>query len=272
MVQNSWGVEPDEFRAMGGDARARGGPVVLVGPVLLRKLHLKTGRPLEAILAVGNSPRIVKIRSYRKASYGVRIQSQVVFNLENLQELSGMKGRVSEIVLVSRLREMPGLPRFSFKAKGFYLEPWWRSLQFVYAAVKGNEVIRLISSVMTLFGILIPIVALMYVAVLRDRDQIAVLSACGFRRWHIFLIYAYYGCFVAICGIIPGALLGYGLLKYFETYPIFQTSYFVIRPSWEFSDFAFSLGLVFLTTLFGSIYPAILAARQEAARIFRGND
>ena len=58
--------------------------------------------------------------------------------------------------------------------------------------------------------------------VLRDREQIAVLSACGFRRGHIFLMYAFYGGFVALCGIIPGTLLGYGLLKYFESYPIFQ--------------------------------------------------
>ncbi len=152
----------------------------------------------------------------------------------------------------------PLLPRLEVK-------PWWEVSQFVASAIAGNRAIYGVSMAMVVAAVMIPVSALLFILVLHERRQIAILGALGFSRPALFGIYMWKAALVGLIGVGLGSALGYGLCRYFMLRPIFEFSGFVVRPALNLEVFAVPSLALFTVTLLSGLVPALRAARCEPA-------
>jgi putative ABC transport system permease protein len=122
---------------------------------------------------------------------------------------------------------------------------------------------------MSLFGVIIPVLSLLYIDALHRRRQVSLLSAIGFREREIFFIFFAKALIVGIVGVLIGAAVGWGILGYFNLHPIYNYEKFVIRPAITFSNMLFPMLLVLATTALAGSLPAWQAARVNPSDTLR---
>lgn len=147
--------------------------------------------------------------------------------------------------------------------------PWQQDSGFVSQAIAANHIIATSSHVLVLVAVTIPVWALLFISVQRERRDIAVLAAMGFNRRDLFSVYLARGLLVAGLGIAAGLMLGWAVTRHFSAHPIFAASGFVIRPALTLRTLVEPAVVAAVATLLGSLHPALSAARAQPATIMR---
>lgn len=145
------------------------------------------------------------------------------------------------------------------------VESWLQANEFIKNAINANKAISAISTTMVVVAVMIPVLALLYIHVLAERRRIATIAALGFSRREIFLIHLFEALIIGGIGTLLGMGVGYALCQYFVQHPIFSHAGFVVLPSIHAHAFVRPGLVLFGTTLFAGILPAVLASRAEPA-------
>lgn len=265
------GIDAEEWRAMqsGIAASPDAAPRALVGSELAKRLDFKKGDRVQILFMVDGRPLLRTIRPVVVSGYGYVTEQQIILRLDDVQRWIGRSGRASEIAVLQTRPPAPGEAVFQPKAP-YRTRAWWRTVDFARQAIAGNTVLALITAAMTLIGISIPLLALLYMSVVQDREHIALMASMGFSRARLFFVYFLRSSFIALLGCGGGAAIGYGLIRYFMAHPIYSTAGFVIRPELNTNDLLLSLGVVFGVTLLSGLFPALRAAALDPVVILRG--
>jgi lipoprotein-releasing system permease protein len=145
------------------------------------------------------------------------------------------------------------------------VESWMQANEFIKNAIDANVAISAISTTMVVVAVMIPVLALLYIHVLAERRRIATIAALGFSRREIFLIHLFEALIIGGIGTLLGTVVGYALCQYFIAHPIFSHAGFVVLPSIHAHAFVRPAIVLFGTTLFAGILPAVIASRAEPA-------
>ena len=149
------------------------------------------------------------------------------------------------------------------------VKPWWEVNTFVASAVEGNKTLAAISVAMSVLAVAIPALALFTIHVLRERRKIAVLSALGFGRAEVFVVYVIKAAILGALGVVPGIGVGAALCAWFGAHPIYANDGFVIRPELGLAAVLVPSAVIFGTTVVAGLFPAWLAARANTSLTLR---
>jgi ABC-type lipoprotein release transport system permease subunit len=141
-----------------------------------------------------------------------------------------------------------------------------RYLRSIVGAVKALEGI---AGGMSLLGVIIPVLSLLYIDALHRRRQVSLLAAIGFREREIFVVFFAKALIVGIAGVLLGLAVGWGLLAYFDVHPIYSYEKFVVRPAITFGNMLSPALLVLATTALAGSLPAWQAARVNPSDTLR---
>ncbi|MCB1191901.1 MAG: FtsX-like permease family protein [Leptospiraceae bacterium] len=244
-------------------------PEILIGKQVKDATGFKDLPLVLKIVSIYNKkPIILKAKAVFVPEYGYSTEKQLILPLHILQKAIQRKNWITELGVIS-YSNFPKQTNDKLADPNMRTLHWSETNDFVRSAIRGNQILVIISSFMVMLGVAIPIMALLYIGVLEDRRNIALLSSLGVYKYKIFLIYFFRALLVAVLGCALGVLLGYGLLKYFLNYPIYKTPSFTILPVVSFYDFVYSVLIVFGVVLISGIYPAIRAYNLNPVVIFR---
>jgi len=146
---------------------------------------------------------------------------------------------------------------------------WLDDSRYLRSIVGAVQALESIAGGMSLFGVIIPVLSLLYIDALHRRRQVSLLSAIGFREREIFFIFFAKALIVGIVGVLLGALVGWGILGYFNLHPIYNYEKFVIRPAITFGNLLSPVLLVLATTALAGSLPAWQAARVNPSDTLR---
>ncbi len=135
--------------------------------------------------------------------------------------------------------------------------------------IAANRVIGRVSYGMVIAAVSVPLLALLYLRVLRRRRQFAVLAALGLSRAELFAISLLQSIIVGVLGSLAGAAIGYGAIRYFERSPIFEWEGLSVRPLSSAATFLTPIVVVLATTIIAGSLAAWRAARTRTARILQ---
>lgn len=152
---------------------------------------------------------------------------------------------------------------------GATVQAWTDANSFVANAIAGNRTVFLISMLMVVFAVGVPVLALLYIHVLGERKQIAVLAGLGFTRRALFSIYLLHAVLVGLLGVVLGLAIGLALCQLFTAYPIFDYDGFVVRPLLSWRSVLVPTSTVLGITLLAGLAPAWQAARANASLLLR---
>lgn len=198
---------------------------------------------------------------------GLRADFEVYAPIATLREIFKKSDAATEIRVFTTddRRADEWAQKISVIAPDYKVESWFQANEFTKHAIDGNKAISAISTTMVVVAVMIPVLALLYIHVLAERRRIATIAALGFSRREIFLIHLFEALIVGGIGTILGMGVGYALCQYFVAHPIFAHAGFVIRPSIHVHAFLRPALVLFGTTLFAGIVPAVIASRAEPA-------
>jgi lipoprotein-releasing system permease protein len=180
-----------------------------------------------------------------------RAASSIVVHLDDHFAASAVAERINE--------SLPHVQALGWKEDDPYLANYLRA----------NKVVNTVSYAMVIAAISVPVWALLFIHVLSRRREIGILSALGFGRHEIFFIFLFQSMVVACVGFIAGSGLGYFLIRYFQSHPIFEWEGLVVRPLLTVSNVLVPCLVILITTLVAGTYPAWRAARTDPARVLR---
>lgn len=146
---------------------------------------------------------------------------------------------------------------------------WREDDPYLTNYLTANATINSVSYAMVLAGVAIPMWALLYIHVLKRRREIGILAALGFGRGEIFAIFVLQSLVVAVIGVAIGALLGCGMIRYFQGHPLFEWESLVVRPLVTTGTFLMPAIVIVATALLAGSYPAWRAARTDPAKVLR---
>jgi ABC-type lipoprotein release transport system permease subunit len=147
---------------------------------------------------------------------------------------------------------------------------WADDSPFLGSAIAASAAISIVSRAMVWLAVLMPVWALLYVHVLHRQRQIGVLGAVGIARHEVFAIHLTQAMIVGVIGALVGCVVGYALILWFGSHPIFAAPGFVVRPTLRATTFATPALLVLATTVLAGVVPAWRAARTDPGKILRG--
>jgi len=146
---------------------------------------------------------------------------------------------------------------------------WLDDSRYLRSVVGAVQALESIAGGMSLFGVIIPVLSLLYIDALHRRRQVSLLSAIGFREREIFLIFFAKALIVGIVGVLLGAAAGWGMLGYFNLHPIYNYEKFVVRPTITLGNMLAPVLLVLATTALAGSLPAWQAARVNPSDTLR---
>jgi ABC-type lipoprotein release transport system permease subunit len=146
---------------------------------------------------------------------------------------------------------------------------WLDDSRYLRSIVGAVQALESIAGGMSLFGVIIPVLSLLYIDALHRRRQVSLLSAIGFREREIFFIFFAKALIVGVVGVLLGAAVGWGILGYFKLHPIYNYEKFVIRPAITFGNMLTPMLLVLATTALAGSLPAWQAARVNPSDTLR---
>lgn len=245
----------------------------VIGAVLAEQIGAKVGTKLKVALPyfIGDDLRLVsehfEVVGVLEGGGGLRTDYALYAPLGAMRDIFKKQGAGTEIRVFTTddRKAEEWAKRVSAIAPEHKVEPWFQAHEFIKNAIDANRAIAAISTSMVVVAVMIPVLALLYIHVLAERRRIATIAALGFSRREIFAIHLFEALIVGGIGTMLGAGVGYALCKYFIKHPIFSHAGFVVLPSITLNAFLVPALVLFATTLFAGIVPAVIASRAEPA-------
>ncbi len=149
---------------------------------------------------------------------------------------------------------------------------WATDDPFLPTMLRANRVIERVSYGMVIAAISVPLLALLYIRVLRKRREIAVLRALGFTRGEVFGIHVLQSLIIGLVGATLGAAIGRIAIAIFDRYPIFRWETMVVRPLADTNTFAMPMTAAVVTAVLAGAVAAWRAASTNPARMLQRLD
>jgi lipoprotein-releasing system permease protein len=147
---------------------------------------------------------------------------------------------------------------------------WIDDSHYLRSSVRTLESLASASWAMGTLAVGIPVLALLYISTLNRRRQIGLLTAMGFSRTDLFLIFLLQAFMLGFAGVVGGSLVAIGVVRYLVAHPLFDWDSFVVRPVLTIHDLVRTTGAVLFIAVAAGTYPAWRAARLDPSRILRG--
>jgi lipoprotein-releasing system permease protein len=198
---------------------------------------------------------------------GLRADFELYVPIAAMQDVFKQAGHATEIrvFVTDDLRADEWAKQIAVIAPDNKVESWMQVNGFARNAIESNKTITAISTTMVIIAVMIPVLALLYIHVLSERQRIATIAALGFSRWEIFVMHLFEALIVGGLGTLLGTGVGYVQCRYFMTHPIFSNAGFVVLPAMTTNAFVVPALVLFATTLVAGILPAVIASRAEPA-------
>lgn len=267
------------FRLLKGLILPTGDPNgVIVGTALAQRLGIELGDRVE-LRAIYGSARsadddlgryTMTVRGLAAGTFGA---SQAVFvDYLFLAQESGLEGATSIVLLYLRDHgdAAPLAAELSAAHPDVEALDWMTDDPFIRSAIRSIEAMSIVSEAMVICAVAIPVLALMFIQVLHRRRDIGVLAAMGFGARDVFWVFVAQAAVVGVVGALVGCGLGYGLIQYFQSYPLFAWNGFIIEPVPSLASYARPALVLLAVTLCASVLPSWRAARVDPARVLRG--
>ena len=132
--------------------------------------------------------------------------------------------------------------------------------------LRANATIDRVSYGMVIAAITVPLLALLYIRVVRRRREIAILATLGFLRRELFAIYVVQSLVVALAGAAVGAGVGYAAISYFRRSPVFSWEGMTVTPLANAATFLVPMSVAMTAALAAGAFAAWRAARTDPAR------
>jgi ABC-type lipoprotein release transport system permease subunit len=146
----------------------------------------------------------------------------------------------------------------------------WQDEEAGFASyIEAKRLISRVSYAMVIAAIAIPTWALLYIQVLRRRRELAILRAIGFLRRELFAICVLQAVAIGVIGCALGAALGFGLIRYFDSNPLFAWESLTVRPVADLASFAVPAIVILATAVIAVLHPAYRASRVDPAPALR---
>ena len=270
-----WGfcTQIAEGECIGADS----GDALVLGRTVAEQLDVVAGDrikivvPYEDLGSVGLSTRTYRVAGILKSggSWGIDWEILVpVKTLWHILDREDLANRVAVLVDdIERVDEY--LPAVQALVTPGTAKPWYDIQSFVRHAIDGTKSLAWLTTGLVCLGTMLPVLALMYILVLRERRHIAVLAALGFSRGSVFSIYVWKAALVGLTGVVLGGLIGVGLTMLTDRYPIYDYRGFTVRPVVHLWTVAGPIVAVLAATLLAGLLPAALATRANPSVVLR---
>lgn len=265
-----WEADSYEFESLqllSGRRFQNGKPEVMLGYLLADDLKKKTGDTLE----IEGTP--FQVTGIYHGSSALEADA-VIMPLDQLQQLSGLQGKISTIHV--KLRPVPRgeSPEKYLKQAERQIEAALPGLRAVPAAERAsdNQFVRLAhasawgtSLIALLIGIL-GIANTMAMSVFERTREIGILRALGWRRRQVLILIQLEGVALGVGGGLIGMALGYGALLLLARLP---QSASLVSSHVPLPLLAETLGIAVLAGLIAGALPAWRAAQLSPVEALR---
>jgi len=255
------------LRILAGRRFHDGQPEIMLGDLLAQDLNKKPGDVLE----IQGTPFTVT-GIYHGAS--TLEADAVIMPLDQLQQLTGMQGKVSTIDV--RLRPVPSgeTPEHYLKRAQAGIEAALPGVRAIPAAQRaaGNQFVKLAqasawgSSVIALIIGILGIANTMAMSVFERTQEIGILRAMGWRRWQVLILIELEAAVLGLAGGLLGVAIGWGGLHLLAALP--QTAS-IVSPNFPLSLLPEALGIAVLAGLTAGFLPAWRGAQLSPVEALR---
>jgi ABC-type lipoprotein release transport system permease subunit len=277
---NPAGLRRPYERTLGSDLTPGDTQGALLGERLAKKLGAGVGDEVEVQVLLATRPRLV-LDDGGVGTYTFKVRGLVGFAAVDslFVDWNFLAAEVGEAQTASALlvwtrtgevelaRQTATHIELQFPAAAAL--SWLDDSRYLRSIVGAVQALESIAGGMSLFGVIIPVLSLLYIDALHRRRQVSLLSAIGFREREIFFIFFAKALIVGIVGVLLGALVGWGILGYFDLHPIYNYEKFVIRPAITVGNLLSPVLLVLATTALAGSLPAWQAARVNPSDTLR---
>jgi putative ABC transport system permease protein len=188
--------------------------------------------------------------------------ARIVVPIAHLQELTGTSGKLTQIFVKlndsKKTDETVKAFKSQLKEYQIYSIEEFTSLFSINNVAGLREFITIVIALSIIVGFLVVFLS-MYTAVLERTREIGILKSLGASEGYIFGLLVRESTVLAVAGSLIGIALSYGtrlvILQYAGA-----TLNSVITPDW----WPIAAGIAIAGAVFGTMYPAIKAVRQDA--------
>jgi ABC-type lipoprotein release transport system permease subunit len=267
-------------RTIGTDLTPGDDHGALLGERLAKKLGAKVGDEVNLQVLLSTRPRLV-LDDEGVGNYTLTVRGLVGFaavdslfvNWSFLASETGDDRSASALLVWTRNDDVNVARQIASAVEHDFPDAaalsWLDDSRYLRSIVGAVQALESIAGGMSLFGVIIPVLSLLYIDALHRRRQVSLLSAIGFRERDIFIIFFAKALIVGIVGVLLGAAVGWATLGYFNLHPIYNYEKFVVRPAMTFSNMLSPMLLVLATTALAGSLPAWQAARVNPSDTLR---
>jgi putative ABC transport system permease protein len=287
------GVDPEAETAIvglskdvdtGSYFKKAGGHEILIGSRLAKKLRLAVGRKVvlttedrDGNLSSG-AFRVVGVFRTVNASHD---ETDVYIRLHDADALGSMGGAVNEMALLLHDDKavdsaVAGLRR---AMPGLRVQAWTEINPEMQLLVSTNNQVLVIFMGIILLALAFGIVNTMLMSVLERTREIGMLLSLGMNRVRVFFMILLETLFLVMVGCPAGILPGVMTVAYLNRRGIDLSSFmealssfgwdFMVYPSLEWTQVLTIIGLVVITALLSSLFPARRALMLKPAEAIR---
>ena len=267
-------------RISGADLRPGDPHGVLLGERLARHLGAAVGDEVDIQVLLVNRPRLV-LEDGGLGNYTLEVRGLVGFaalvsvfvDWGFLAAETGEDRTASALLVRAKSDEAEVARRIATRIENDFpsatAASWLDDSRYLRSVVGAVQAVESIAGGMSLFGVSIPVLALLYIDAIHRRRQVSLMSAIGFRGREIFYIFLAKALLVGIAGVVLGAALGWATVTYFRHHPIYDYERFVIHPAVSLGSWLWPVLTVLVTTVLAGSLPAWQAARVNPSDTLR---
>jgi len=268
------------FRLIRGELPGQGdGSGVVLGATIAKRLGVDVGDAVQLRVVLSTTPTpfpeeslgrySVTVKGIAGGSFG---SMETIFaDRSFLAEEAGTPRAATIVVLHtdSHSDAKPVAARIEADLPDAQVRAWMDDGAYLINALNATDAVAAVSHVTVVAAVAIPVLALLSMSALHRRREVGVLSAIGFGQAEIFLAFLLQALIVGLLGVALGCGIGYALVRFFQSHPIFEWESFVIRPVLSIECFLRPSLVVLAATVIAGVYPAWRAARVDPARVLR---
>jgi ABC-type lipoprotein release transport system permease subunit len=267
-------------RTAGTDLAAGDGHGILLGERLAGNLGVVPGDDVDMQVLLANHPRLV-LDDNGVGTYTMTVRGLVGYaatdaafvNIAFLAAETGEDDAASALIIHDANPSLEVSRRIARAIEAMFpaatAKSWLDDSRYVRSAVQAIAAVGGIAGVMSLVGVSIPVLALLYIDALNRRRQVSLLGAIGYRSSEIFWVFFVKALMIGVMGVIVGALLGWAIVQYFDLRPIYNYEKFVIRPLLGPANLLWPMLTVLATTVLAGSIPAWQVARVNPSDTLR---
>jgi lipoprotein-releasing system permease protein len=267
------------YRLTAGAPLRDGEDGVLLGAAIAERLGVSVGDEVELGVLLSTYPRLV-LDDGGYGIYHLPVRGIVGFAANNsafvtrsfLARELGDENAASAVIVYGRDHDAAS----AVAAAVGQAEPtvnavaWMDDSPYLRSSVTAARTLSGASWVMGVLAVGIPVLALLYISALHRRRQMGLLTAMGFSRVDLFVIFLLQALMLGVAGVALGGVTAIAVVRYLVAHPIFDWQGFVVRPVLAAKDLARTAGAILATAVAAGTYPAWRAARLDPSRILRG--